>query len=59
MLNAIHRWGFFSGVVIGCDRLLRENSDPWIYDTVDFDSIRLKWDPVDGKDPFSSSESIH
>ena len=59
MLNAIHAFGFFTGFVIGSDRLLRENSDPWIYDTVLFDGETLKWDPVDGKNPKDSSESIY
>ncbi len=59
MLNAIHAHGFFTGIVIGSDRLLRENNDPWVYDTVPFDGETLKWDPVDGKSPKDSSESIY
>src|SRR3989304_1369430 len=31
MRLAIKKYGFFKGYIKGCDRLLRENSDPWIY----------------------------
>jgi len=33
MLQAIRKYGFFQGYIMGCDRLLRENSDPWVYRT--------------------------
>jgi putative component of membrane protein insertase Oxa1/YidC/SpoIIIJ protein YidD len=59
MLNAIEQNGFFLGVVIGCDRLLRENGDPSFYDKVPFDGSELKWDPVDGKTVLNSSESVY
>ena len=59
MLNAINSHGFFLGVVMGCDRLLRENEDPWVYDTVPFGGQTLKWDPVDGKSVETSSESAY
>lgn len=29
--EAICNYGFFKGVMMGCDRLMRENGDPWIY----------------------------
>lgn len=29
--QAMVKYGFFAGVLAGCDRLMRENSDPWIY----------------------------
>src|ERR1700722_49679 len=31
MLLAIRRYGFFLGYIKGCDRLLRENKEPWVY----------------------------
>ena len=31
--EAIQKHGFFLGVALGCDRLLRENDDPWVYAT--------------------------
>lgn len=47
MLDAICKYGFFSGVPMGCDRLMRENSDPWIYPyTKGKDGKTIKWDPV-------------
>ncbi|MGR3973880.1 MAG: membrane protein insertion efficiency factor YidD [Candidatus Rhabdochlamydia sp.] len=33
MLQAINKHGFLKGYLMGCDRLLRENSDPWVYRT--------------------------
>lgn len=30
-LDAVRRYGFFKGWMMGCDRLMRENDDPWIY----------------------------
>ncbi len=47
MLDAIRKYGFFEGVPLGCDRLMRENSDPWIYPVViSEDGNKFKWDPV-------------
>ncbi len=46
-LQAIRRYGFFTGFCMGCDRLLRENSDPWIYPHITTrDGDILKWNPV-------------
>lgn len=30
-LDSIRRYGFFKGWMRGCDRLMRENDDPWVY----------------------------
>lgn len=30
-MGAVLKYGFPLGVIYGCDRLMRENSDPWIY----------------------------
>jgi uncharacterized protein len=47
MLDAIRKYGFFEGVPLGCDRLMRENSDPWIYPIITTeDGGKFKWDPV-------------
>jgi putative component of membrane protein insertase Oxa1/YidC/SpoIIIJ protein YidD len=46
MKLAVHKYGFFKGVVMGFDRLLRENSDPWIYRTIEIDGIVYKYDPA-------------
>ncbi len=46
-LNAINKYGFFKGWAYGCDRLLRENDDPWVYkEVLTEEGYRLKWNPV-------------
>lgn len=46
-LNAMRKYGFFQGVVMGCDRLMRENDDPWVYRwTRDGAGKLIKFDPV-------------
>lgn len=45
MLQAIRKHGFLKGYIMGCDRLLRENSDPWIYRTAIIDNKIWKTDP--------------
>lgn len=46
MLDAMQKHGFFTGFFIGCDRLLRENDDPWVYRTIPFGEKQMKYDPV-------------
>ena len=46
MLLAMRRHGFIKGFVMGCDRLLRENKEEWVYRTVTIDGITFKWDPT-------------
>jgi len=46
-LDAMHAYGFFTGFVMGCDRLMRENSEEWVYPkTVDASGATLKHDPI-------------
>lgn len=46
-LDAMRKYGFFVGFTMGCDRLLRENDDPWIYPKVnDIHGYPMKYDPV-------------
>lgn len=45
-LEAIQKYGFIQGYLLGCDRLMRENSDPWIYPIVETRLNVLKYDPV-------------
>lgn len=46
-LDAIRRYGFGYGFLLGCDRLMRENNDPWVYPTITTpDGQVTKWDPV-------------
>jgi uncharacterized protein len=46
-LNAMRKYGFFIGFSMGCDRLMRENNDPWVYQKITApDGKVLKWNPV-------------
>lgn len=46
-LDAMRKYGFFLGFIMGCDRLMRENNDPWIYRlTSDASGMPMKSDPV-------------
>lgn len=45
MLQAIRKHGFFKGYIMGCDRLLRENEDAWVYRTTIVDGKIWKIDP--------------
>jgi len=46
-LDAMREYGFFQGVVMGCDRLMRENDDAWVYRwTRDGAGKLIKYDPV-------------
>lgn len=46
MQLAIQRYGFLKGFAMGCDRLLRENSDPWVYKKIVIDNVEYKFDPA-------------
>ncbi len=46
-LDAMQKYGFFQGYLMGCDRLMRENDDPWVYRKVlNSASHLMKWDPI-------------
>jgi hypothetical protein len=46
-LDAIEKYGFFTGWAYGCDRLMRENDDPWIYPKrLNENGELYKWNPV-------------
>ena len=46
-MNAMRKWGFFTGFYMGCDRLMRENKDPWVYRKhYDENGKVMKWDPA-------------
>lgn len=46
-LEAIRRYGFGYGFLLGCDRLMRENDDPWVYRVIRTPhEVNMKWDPV-------------
>lgn len=46
-LDAMRKYGFFKGYMMGCDRLMRENDEDWFYrKTWDPLGRPMKWDPV-------------
>lgn len=45
-LEAIRKYGVFRGIALGCDRLMRENGEPWVYDRTDKYGIERKLNPV-------------
>lgn len=46
MHQAMHNYGFLKGFIMGCDRLLRENDEKWVYRTVQYNGRILKYDPA-------------
>ena len=45
MQQAMEKYGFVKGFIMGCDRLLRENKDPWLYRSVEYEGKLYKYDP--------------
>lgn len=46
MQLAMQRYGFLKGFLMGCDRLIRENDEEWVYRTIEIDGKRFKYDPA-------------
>lgn len=46
MQLAMQRYGFLKGYLMGCDRLLRENKEDWVYRKVVIDNVEYKFDPA-------------
>ncbi len=46
MRQAMYNYGFFKGFVMGCDRLLRENNEKWVYRTIEENGTIYKYDPA-------------
>ncbi len=46
MKEAIQKYGFIKGFVMGCDRLLRENGDDWHYQKIESEGKLYNYDPV-------------
>jgi uncharacterized protein len=42
--EAMCKYGFFKGYLMGCDRLMRENGERWVYPTICVDGFDLKVD---------------
>lgn len=45
MHEAIQKYGFCRGYLMGCDRLLRENDEMWVYRLIDEHGKLYKFDP--------------
>ncbi|HLB52693.1 MAG TPA: membrane protein insertion efficiency factor YidD [Chlamydiales bacterium] len=45
MKLAMDRYGFLKGFVMGCDRLIRENNEEWVYRKIEMDGQIFKYDP--------------
>lgn len=46
-LEAMRRYGFYRGFLLGCDRLMRENQDQWVYKTIYLpNGDEIKYNPV-------------
>lgn len=45
MKQAMDRYGFLKGFVMGCDRLIRENNEEWVYRKIEYDGQIFKYDP--------------
>lgn len=46
-LDAMRKYGFFKGFTMGCDRLMRENNEAWVYRKIRITADHeMKWDPV-------------
>ena len=46
MQLAMYRYGFIKGFIMGCDRLLRENDEKWVYPIIQVDGQEYKFDPA-------------
>lgn len=57
MLFSIRQHGFIKGYLMGCDRLLRENKEEWVYRKVVDEGSEFKWDPVSSSKRRSSSKN--
>ncbi len=45
MMLSMQKHGFIDGFFMGCDRLMRENSDDWVYRKIEENGKLIKYDP--------------
>ena len=45
MKLSMMKHGFLKGFIMGCDRLMREDKDPWVYRNILIDGKLIKHDP--------------
>ena len=51
-LEAIRTYGFCAGMTYGCDRLMRENDEEWVYKKIkDPHGKLMKWNPIPNPKP--------
>ena len=46
MQLAMHRYGFLKGFLMGCDRLMREDNEEWVYPLIQIEGRFFKYDPA-------------
>jgi len=46
MMQSMQKHGFIMGFLMGCDRLMRENSDDWVYRKIETEGKIFKYDPI-------------
>ena len=46
MMQSMQKHGFLEGFLMGCDRLMRENSDDWVYLKIEEEGKLIKYDPI-------------
>jgi len=46
MMQSMQKHGFIMGFLMGCDRLMRENSDDWVYRKIEAEGKIFKYDPI-------------
>jgi len=46
MQLAMKRYGFVQGLLMGLDRLMRENNEQWVYQKITVDGFEYKYDPA-------------
>ena len=46
MMQSMQKHGFIMGFLMGCDRLMRENNDDWVYRKIETEGKLFKYDPI-------------
>ncbi len=46
MMQSMQKHGFVMGFFMGCDRLMRENGDEWVYRKIEENGQLFKYDPI-------------
>lgn len=46
MLLSMRKYGILYGFIKGCDRLIRENNEKWVYRMIEIGGIEYKYDPT-------------